>query len=98
MGVSTRCSQAEIHSIVGYFPEIAANGEIVIERLKGTTSQIDTLWAHVHEPPPALSDVAPELPRQLGDVLARALAKDPDDRQQSAGALASEALAALRRG
>jgi len=72
----------------------ALTGNVVYER----TSQIDTLWAHVHEPPPALSDVAPELPRQLGDVLARALAKEPDDRQQSAGALADEARAAIERG
>jgi DNA-binding NarL/FixJ family response regulator len=72
----------------------ALTGNVVYER----TSQIDTLWAHVHEPPPALSEVAPELPRQLGDVLARALAKDPDDRQQSAGAFAREAVAAISRG
>jgi serine/threonine protein kinase len=72
----------------------ALTGNVVYER----TSQIDTLWAHVHEPPPALSEVAPELPRQLGDVLARALAKDPDDRQQSAGAFAREAVAAINRG
>jgi DNA-binding NarL/FixJ family response regulator len=72
----------------------ALTGNVVYER----TSQIDTLWAHVHEPPPALSEVAPELPRQLGDVLARALAKDPDDRQQSAGAFAHDACAAISRG
>jgi DNA-binding NarL/FixJ family response regulator len=66
-------------------------GTVVYER----TSQLDTLWAHVHEPPPALRDIAPDLPSQLGDVLARALAKDPDDRQQSASALARDALVAL---
>jgi DNA-binding NarL/FixJ family response regulator len=69
----------------------ALTGTVVYER----TSQIDTLWAHVHEPPPSLGDVAPELPRALGVVLARALAKDPDERQQSASTFADEALAAV---
>jgi serine/threonine protein kinase len=69
----------------------ALTGTVVYER----TSQLDTLWAHVHEPPPVLRDVAPELPAELGDVLLRALAKDPDDRQQSASALAGDALVAI---
>ena len=53
------------------------------------------LWAHLSEPPPAVSELRPELPRGLDAVLARALAKDPDARQSSAGELAREAVAAL---
>jgi serine/threonine protein kinase len=80
--------------------DVYALGCVLFRTLTGTvvyerTSQIDTLWAHVHEPPPSLCDVVPELPRELGAVLARALAKDPNDRQQSASALADEALAAI---
>jgi serine/threonine-protein kinase len=59
------------------------------------TSEIETLWAHIHEPPPRLRDVAPELPQELDEALSRALAKDPEDRQPSAGAFAREASAAL---
>ena len=40
------------------------------------------MWAHVHQPPPALLDVRPELPRELGDVLSRAMAKDPAHRRR----------------
>jgi hypothetical protein len=36
----------------------------------------------------------PELPPELGAVLARAMAKDPADRQPTAGGLAREARAA----
>jgi hypothetical protein len=52
------------------------------------------MWAHVHEPPPALLDVCPELPASLGDAVERALAKIPADRQQSAAELAHDVLAA----
>jgi serine/threonine protein kinase len=70
----------------------ALSGSVPYDR----DSDVDKLWAHVHEPPPALREVRPGLPRALDDVLGRALAKDPDDRQQSAGRLAADAAAALR--
>ena len=56
---------------------------------------VDTLWAHIHEPPPRLRDVAPELPPRLEVVLVRALAKDADERYATAGAFTTHALAAL---
>ena len=59
------------------------------------TSEVDTLAAHLHEPPPRLRELAPELPVALEDVLLRALAKAPDDRPPSAGAFARDARAAL---
>jgi serine/threonine-protein kinase len=57
-------------------------------------SDVSKLWAHVHEPPPRLSSLRRDLPPPLDDVLARALAKDPAERQQSAGELAREATSA----
>jgi serine/threonine protein kinase len=47
------------------------------------------LWAHVTEPPPAVSAVRPSLPRALDDVVARALAKEPRRRYPTAQALAA---------
>jgi serine/threonine protein kinase len=69
----------------------ALTGTVVYER----DSDVEKLWAHIHDPPPALLEVRPELPRGLEVVLDRALAKRPEDRQPSASELAREALAAI---
>ena len=52
------------------------------------------LWAHLSEPPPKPSDLVPELPAAFDDVIARALAKDPEERYPSAGDLGRAATAA----
>jgi serine/threonine-protein kinase len=53
------------------------------------------MWAHLSEPPPRLSEVAPQAPAALDEVIKRALAKDPAGRYQSAGDLGRAAEAAL---
>jgi hypothetical protein len=45
------------------------------------------LWAHVSEPPPMASSVAPGVPAAFDAVIARAMQKRPEDRFQSAGEL-----------
>ncbi len=52
---------------------------------------------HIKSIPKRLNDVSPEanVPRELEDVVMRALSKDPADRQASADVLAGELLAAL---
>ncbi len=57
-----------------------------------------TLWAHLHDAPPPLADVAPDAPPELQAVVERAMAKDPDDRFPSAGDLGRAALAAAGAG
>ncbi len=52
-----------------------------------------TMLAHLHEPPPRPSDT-PGVPRAFDRVLARALAKAPEDRYPSAGDFGRVALAA----
>jgi DNA-binding NarL/FixJ family response regulator len=59
-------------------------------------SDVEKMWAHIHEPPPPLLDVRPELPQGLAHVVEKAMAKDPGARQQTAGQLGREAVAALR--
>ena len=55
------------------------------------------LAAHRGEPPPALTDLRPDVPADLAALVARCLAKDPNDRFQSVAHL-DRALAACRCG
>ena len=41
------------------------------------------LWAHLVEAPPPVSGVRPDLPAAVDDVVARAMAKAPEDRYAS---------------
>ena len=56
------------------------------------------LYAKVHQEPPRLSARAADLPTGLDDVLARGMARDPDERFPSASALLAAAAEALERG
>ncbi len=47
------------------------------------------LWAHVHEEPPRVTAERPQLPAGLDDVIARAMAKSPEDRYATCGDLAA---------
>jgi len=58
-------------------------------------SQIATLWAHVNSTTPDAHEVQPEVPERLSAVVARGMAKDPNDRFPSAGALAASMVSAL---
>jgi DNA-binding NarL/FixJ family response regulator len=83
--------------------DVYSLGCVLFQALTGTVpydrdSDLDKLWAHAHEQPPALRDIRPDLPEELGDVLIRSMAKDPSDRQPTAGALGRQALAAAGRG
>ncbi|MBA3364236.1 MAG: protein kinase [Actinobacteria bacterium] len=57
--------------------------------------EVATLWAHMHDQPPALSGLRPELPAALDSVLARALAKQPEERYTSGRELAQALQHAL---
>lgn len=54
-----------------------------------------TLFAQVHDPVPAVTQLRPELPAAIDDVLARALAKSSADRYASCGAFTDALLTAV---
>jgi hypothetical protein len=59
----------------------------------GDSSQ-QIVGKHIAEPPPAAQDVNRKVPREMSDVIARCLAKQPADRYQSA----ADVIAALEGG
>lgn len=69
-------------------------GSVVFDR----EGDLEKLWAHVHDSPPRLDALNPDLPPGLQGVLDRALAKDPADRHASASELARAAADAVALG
>jgi len=59
-------------------------------------SKMALLWAHLQGAPPSASEHNPELPAELDAVIARALAKSPDDRYPTCRELIAAARAELR--
>ena len=62
----------------------------------GDRARMAKAGAHLHEPPPSLRSVRQSVPLAFEPVVARALAKRPEDRFQSAGELGGAALAAAK--
>lgn len=57
--------------------------------------EVGVLWAHVEEPPPKVTDERPELLPEVDDVIASAMAKDPNERTPAAGEVATGLRSAL---
>ncbi|WP_328761849.1 serine/threonine-protein kinase [Streptomyces sp. NBC_00272] len=78
--------------------DVYSLGCVVYETLTGgppfqRDDDMALLWAHQYDPPPPVSSRRPGLPAAVDEVLAKALAKSPDDRWGSC----LEFTAALRR-
>src|SRR5215208_1012990 len=79
--------------------DVYALGCVLFEMLTGRPpfrrdNDYATLYAHMTDAPPSPRSVAPDLPPAFDAVIARALAKNADERYPSAGDLARAALAA----
>jgi serine/threonine protein kinase len=74
---------------------------VLHEALTGQTpfpglSQDQVIVAHLHSPPPRPSQINPSVSAAFDDVIARGMAKEPDDRYGSASALGRAATRALK--
>ena len=73
---------------------------LLFKALTGTApfdreSDLEKMLAHLRDPAPSLLEARPDLPPALDAALQQALAKDRDDRPESAGAFADAVLAAI---
>jgi serine/threonine protein kinase len=73
--------------------DVYALGVVLYEMLVGerpfvAETPIGVLLQHLQDPPPSVLEARPDLPLAVGGVVARALAKEPDERYASAGELA----------
>jgi predicted Ser/Thr protein kinase len=82
--------------------DIYALAAVLYEALTGIVpfpkdSEAAVLYAHMSDEPPSVSEARPELPEALDDVVRRAMAKEPEQRPQSATALMDDAERAFDR-
>jgi Protein kinase domain len=79
--------------------DVYSLGCLLFECLTGhvpfTGSRLETVWAHLEAEPPKASALDPSLPQALDAVIGKALAKEPDDRYATCGALVAAARDAL---
>ena len=83
-------ARSDVYSL-GCVMFVALTGQLPFER----EADVAKLYAHINDPPPAPSTCAPGVAPELDPVVARALAKDPEERFPSAGDLGRAALAAV---
>ena len=74
--------------------DVYSLGCVIYECLTGTSafdkdSEVALMYAHLLEPPPAVTDKRPDLPAEIDDVIATAMAKSKDERYETPKQLAA---------
>jgi predicted Ser/Thr protein kinase len=80
--------------------DVYSLGCVLYELLTGSRpldreSELAVVFAHLHEQPPPVTELRPELPDAFDAVVGTALSKSPDERYSSCGELSAAARAAL---
>ncbi len=92
-GLSTIDRRADIYALGCVMFELATGRHVFLKDASG-----DLLVAHIIEEPPRISSLRPEIPAWMDDLVARMLAKGPDDRPSSMDEIVSAMEAFLRVG
>jgi YVTN family beta-propeller protein len=82
--------RADVYSLAVVLYE-SLSGEIPYRR----DNQAALVYAHLMAEPPAVTEKRPELPAAIDAVVAKGMAKSPEDRYPTAGALVADATDAL---
>ncbi|MFL5866151.1 MAG: protein kinase domain-containing protein [Thermoleophilaceae bacterium] len=74
--------------------DIYALGCVLFEALTGRVpfprdSDVAKMYAHMNEPVPSVREIRPDVPQALANAAAKAMAKNPDDRYDTADELAA---------
>ena len=100
LGTPDYMAPEQVHSgIADARSDVYALGCVLFQMLTGRVpfpreSEVAKIWAHVNDDAPSLAELAPDLPEGLDAVIAKAMAKEPEDRDGSAGDLARAAVLA----
>jgi serine/threonine-protein kinase len=100
VGTVAYASPEQLHdSAVSAATDVYSLGCVLYEMLTGVrpfqrSNDAAVVYAHLSDPPPPASSVRAELPGEVDAVVAKAMAKEPGSRYQSAGEVASAFAAA----
>ena len=83
-------ARSDVYALTGVFHE-CLTGAVPFAR----ATEAAVLYAHISDPPPKITERRPDLPEALDKVIAKGMAKQPDDRYATPGELLREAALAL---
>lgn len=100
VGTPAYVAPEQIHGTATCLSDIYSLGVVLFECITGNVPfprqlEVAVMYAHLHDPPPRISDRRTDLPKDLDKVIDRALAKDPGDRPQTATQLIEEVRRAV---